>query len=184
MDVPPLHLLIGRLEQFRADNGGHRNRDLILRDAAAARLPRTRLLGSAAPGTQRWSPLDHAGLAEHRLPLIGWILQQLVNRLLMPSCPFGRRNTLLSQTPRHLPQRQAFHTNPLEDLLDDPCLLEHDLVLRLTVTSVFADVLVAIGSTTQHTDRATPSGMPLPAAAAFHNLRPLILRNHSLHLQK
>src|SRR6267142_1862164 len=178
MDVPTLHLLSCRLEQIRADNGGHSNRDLILRVAAVARLPRTRLLGSAAPGAQRRSPIAHAGLAEHRLPLIGWIHQQLANRLLMPSSPFGRMNALLSQPPLHFAQRQTFHTNPLEDLLDDPRVLEHDLVLRLTATSVFADVLVTIRSTTQHTDRAAPGRMPFAAAAALHDLRPLVLCDH------
>src|SRR5437762_6048273 len=68
MDVPALHLLSGRLEQIHADKGGHSNRDLILRVAAVPRLPRSRLLGSAAPGAQRRSPIAHAGLAERRLP--------------------------------------------------------------------------------------------------------------------
>src|SRR3954451_23388136 len=88
------------------------------------------------------------------------------------------------QTAADRPERQAVSPDPLEDLLDDPGLLVEDLVVGLAAAFVLADVAIPVRRGGQHMHAAAAGGVPLAPPAALQDLRPLVLRDHALHLQQ
>jgi hypothetical protein len=56
----------------------------------------------------------------------------------------------------HLADRASFLADPLEELSHDPSLVGHDLITRLAVALVLADVAVAVGRAAEDVDRRFP----------------------------
>ena len=88
------------------------------------------------------------------------------------------------ETSANLTDRASFLADPLEDLPHDPSLVGHDLITRLAVALVLADVTVAVGRAAEHVDRAVAGGVLLAPAAALHDLGALVLGDHALDLQE
>ena len=65
-----------------------------------------------------------------------------------------------------------------------PGLLGHDLVPRLAIAVLFADITISIRCRAQDVDRPTPRGVLLAAAAPLHDLGPLVLGDHPLDLDQ
>ena len=95
-----------------------------------------------------------------------------------------RGNAVALQTSANLTDRASFLTDPLEDLPHDPGLVGHDLIARLAVALVLADVTVAVGRAAEHVDRAVAGGVLLAPATALHDLGALVLGDHALDLQE
>jgi len=180
-----LRQLLGRgLEQLLADDYGHRDRDLIFCLAGVSRGRMARLCRPAAPGAQLGPARPHARLAEHGLAYVRGVLEHLPDGLRAPAFALGARDSLPGQTTADLTDRQTVPTDPLEDLPHHLGLLEVHLVVRLPTPFVLADIAVSIRCGGQHADRTPPGGVTLASPAPLHDLRPLVLGDHALHLEQ
>src|SRR5262249_13151236 len=163
-----LELRLDRPEELGAHQPGDLDEDLFLRWCIDPRDRSPRPLGAAA---LRPEPLrlqrPRAPLAERGPPLVGGVLEHQPDRRAVPSgSPGPRRDRLTSGATADLTDRASFLADPREDLAHDPGLLGHDLIPRLAVALVLADVAVAVGRTAEHVDRAVAGGVLLPPPAA------------------
>src|SRR4051794_24703369 len=126
-----------------------------------------------------------ARLAEGRRPLVGRVLEDRPDHRTVPGRFAGpSRYPLVSQAAADLADGTSLLADPFEDLPYDPGLLGHDLITRLAAPLVLADVVIAVGRTGEHVDRAAPRRMLLAPAAALHDLGTLVLGDHALDLQQ
>jgi len=84
---------------------------------------------------------------------------------------------------RDLPDGQAIHPDPVEDLAYRRGLRQIDDILRRGAIELFAIVAIAIGRGRQHIDAAAVRRVALATPIPFHDLGAFIFRNHPLHLQ-
>src|SRR4051812_35532442 len=96
-----------------------------------------------------------ARLAEGRRPLVGGVLQYRPDRRAVPGRFAGpRRDALAFQAAADLADGAPLLADPLEDLPHDPSFFGHDLITRLASALVLIDIVIAVGRTTEHVDRA------------------------------
>src|SRR5260221_4955488 len=146
--TPVLFQLFGRGgEQIGIDQCRHRDDDPFLRRRGVDGAGPTRLGRAGARRTQTWPRRSGPTLAELGLAHVGAIGQQGPDRRAVP-LRFARRTRNLPgfQAPARFAQRAAFQPDPSENLYDDACRFVVDLVARLAVAFVLAEIMVTIGS--------------------------------------
>jgi hypothetical protein len=125
------------------------------------------------------------GLAESRRPLEGRILEDRPNHRAIPGgLPGPSRHPLAVQAAADFADGTPVLADPREDLLDHPRLICHDLIARLAVSVVLADIAMSVGRATEHVDRATPGGVLLASPTPLEDLGPLVFGDHALHLDQ
>src|SRR6516164_3137892 len=102
----------------------------------------------------------------------------------MPGFALGAGDTLFAHPTAGFAQGNTVPAHPLEELFDDARFLEYHLVLCLPPGGMLAEVTIAIRGCAQHIDRSSPGCVPLAPATALHDLRPFVLGDHPLHLQR
>src|SRR5690349_13053605 len=114
------------------------------------------MLGAAALRAEPlWLVFTLTRLAEGRRSPVGGVLEDRPDHRPVPGRFAGpSRHPLGFQAAADLADGTSLLADPLEDLPHDPRLFGHDLIARLTSALVLADVVIAIGSATEHVDRA------------------------------
>ena len=98
--------------------------------------------------------------------------------------PRPRGDAVALEASAHLADRASFLADPLEDLPHDPGLFGDDLIPRLAVALVLAEVTVTIRRPAEHVDRAAACGVLLAPAATLDDLGPLVFGDHALDLKQ
>src|SRR5207302_8055800 len=88
------------------------------------------------------------------------------------------------QTSARLADRAPLLAHPREDLLDDPRLLQDDVVAGRPAPLQLGDVAVAVGGGGQGADRAAAGRVEVAAAAPLQDLGALIFRDDPLNLEQ
>ena len=81
-------------------------------------------------------------------------------------------------------KRQTLMRYPDKDLADDACRVFINDVARSAATCLARDVVIAVGRAGQNTDGACLGTVAFATATAFQRPGSLVLREHSLQLQK
>ena len=130
-------------------------------------------------------PREKAGFPVMRLPRVRRIYKDAANR---PGIPIGlarsRRYPTFGQPPSHLAQRQTLYAYPSEYLAYHAGLFQDDVVPRLAVSVLLANITVAVRRISQDAHFALPRREPATASSPFQNLSAFVFRKGALHLDQ
>ncbi|SAL07518.1 hypothetical protein AWB78_08613 [Caballeronia calidae] len=178
-------LLLNSMEQRFTHDGRHRNFDPLLPVRTYRRIGFPGHIGAMALGTYAYQMITHLRFAERSPPHVRRIAQYAPYHTAVPErLARCRHGTRLRKPAHHFAYAQAVHPHPLEDRPDCCCLGQFDNVAGRRSVQLPADVAVAIGRPGQYIDAAAFCAVKLATTVTLGDLRPLVLRDHALHLQQ
>jgi hypothetical protein len=142
-----------------------------------------RVGGSAAGRMEARADRGPPGFAKRGYAFVGRVFQQIPDGLVIPVL-FARTrpDASLMETATHRIDRAAFVPDPDKHLLHHAGFVADDVKACVSAAFLLRHIPVAVGRMAQDPDAPRLRSVPLAASAPFEQFRPLVFRNHALHL--